>query len=100
MESFVVRTLIQWVIVLSFITWRAYRMGYNPILWFFVCILLDNHVVTLALLAGLPDRSIERKRKKDMEILEQQLAQKGLLKSGSKSLPLSRQTISDDVTVS
>lgn len=85
------------ILIASFIASRARQMGYSSILWFFVTF-LANPLIALGLLAGLPDRSIEKKRKEDMELLEKQLAQRGLLEK-EKFSPIPRHTISDEVTL-
>jgi hypothetical protein len=85
-------------VVALFVAWRARKMGYNSISWFLVSF-LANPLVALGFLAALPNRTIRKKRREDMELLEKQLAQKGLLVEKNQSPPLPRYTIGDRTTI-
>ena len=73
-------------------------MGYSSISWFFVAF-LASPLVALYLLAALPDRSVEEKRKKDLELLEIQLAKSETYSKDTDTNVLPRFTISDDPTI-
>lgn len=88
-----------WPLVIAFfVAWRARQMGYSAASWFFVSA-LANPLVALGFLSALPNRSIRKKRKEDMELLEEQLAQKDLLDGEHGSPPLPRYTIGDRSTL-
>lgn len=86
------------LLITGFIALKSRQMGYNGILWFFVSCLI-NPFWALGLLSALPNRSMDRKRIKDMKILEKQLSQvKFPVTESNKILP-ERSTISDKVTI-
>ncbi len=81
-----------------FIADTARLRGYSSILWFIASLLLTP-LIALCFLAALPDQSIEKKREKDMELLEKQLAQRGLLGKDIDLTVPPRHTISNDATI-
>ncbi len=85
-------------IIAFFVAWRARQMGYRSISWFFVSI-LTSPLVALGFLAALPNRTIRKKRREDMELLEKQLARRGLLVEKNRATPLPRYTIDEKTTI-
>ncbi len=91
------RYLILGLILSILVSRNARKMGYSSFLWFIVSV-LSMPLVSLYLLAALPNRNLEEKRKKEMSLLEKQLAQRKFVTTeGSSVIP--RQTISDDKTI-
>lgn len=85
------------VSIFVFIGLHAHQMGYSGFLWFIVSILITP-LVALCLLVALPNRSIEKKRNEERELLEKQLEQRKI-PDEKKSSVVPRKTISDDVTI-
>ena len=75
---------------------NARKMGYSGFLWLFVS-LLYNPLATIYLLAALPNKKLDQRRKEEMLLLKRQLAQRGLVNKGESSA-IPRQTISDERT--
>jgi hypothetical protein len=80
-------------------------MGYSGLLWFFTSLLyipltslLYIPFASLYLLTSLPNRNIEKKRKKEMILLKEQLSKNAFARRGGSS-PISDHTISDDKTM-
>lgn len=71
-------------------------MGYSGFLWLFVS-LLYWPLATIYLLAALPNRKLDQRRKEEMLLLKKQLAQRGLV-NRRESSAIPRQTISDERT--
>ncbi|HYN20883.1 MAG TPA: hypothetical protein VE078_07985 [Thermoanaerobaculia bacterium] len=85
------------LILLSiFIAFRSRKIGYSGLLWGIVSFLLGP-LIALGLLGALPDRSLEKKRRREMKLLEAQLAQVVLPARAVASLP--RETVSDFETI-
>ena len=72
-------------------------MGYPGILWFLVSIIYIPFA-SLYLLASLPNKNLEKKRKQEMRLLQKQLAQRRYIPTDSSSV-VTRRTISDDQTI-
>ncbi|NEO53579.1 MAG: hypothetical protein F6K54_11100 [Okeania sp. SIO3B5] len=86
------------VIILSIVAGiNARKIGYSGILWFFVSIIYWPFA-SLYLLASLPNKNLDKRRKQEMRLLQKQLAQRRYAPTGSSS-ERSRQTISDDPTI-
>jgi hypothetical protein len=85
------------IIVCVFIARSAREMGYSAWLWFFTS-LLYAPLASLYLLTALPNRNIEKKRKKEMILLKEQLSKNAFARRGGSS-PISDHTISDDKTM-
>ncbi|NEP85741.1 MAG: hypothetical protein F6K18_02280 [Okeania sp. SIO2C2] len=85
---------ILWSIVVGY---NARKMGYSGILWFLVSIIYWPFA-SLYLLASLPNKNLDKRRKQEMLLLQKQLAQRISAPIGSSS-DISRQTISDDPTI-
>lgn len=79
-----------------FVAHRSRKIGYSGLLWGVVTFLLGP-LVTIGLLGALPDRSLERKRRREMDLLETQLAQAALPVHGA--VPVPRETVSDLKTI-
>lgn len=75
---------------------NARKMGYSGILWSLVSI--TDPFACLYLLASLPNKNLDKRRKQEMLLLQKQLAQRRYAPIGSSS-DISRQTISDDQTI-
>lgn len=88
---------IGFIVVCIFIGIRARQMGYSGILWFAVSFLVFP-LVGLCLLAALPNRTIETKRRIEMELLQSQLTRRRNLRVKAPP-PIPTQTISDDRTI-
>jgi hypothetical protein len=91
------------IILSSFVAWRARQMGFSMIIWFIISsisIYLNIFIFffIVYILASLPDRSLNSKRKREMALLEKQLEEKkSFEETGLLDVP--RQTISDEKTV-
>jgi hypothetical protein len=95
-----VDTLLYVCVALSFnifIGISARKAGYSFFSWAIVSFLGDPLSV-LFLLANLPDKKIEKRRNKEMALLERQLAKRTFLHKGETST-VSEQTISDEKTI-
>jgi hypothetical protein len=91
------RVFFQNFIVCVFIGIRAREMGYSGLLWFFTSFLCGP-LSSLYLLTALPNRNIEKKRKKEMILLKEQLSKNAFTRRGGSS-SISHHTISDDKTM-
>lgn len=90
-------SLLIYLLIGIFVCTRARKIGYSSLLWGFVSFFYAA-LAALYLLADLPDRKMDERRKKEMALLEKQLAKRKLLhKSGTSSI--SNQTISDEKTI-
>ncbi|NEP80205.1 MAG: hypothetical protein F6K39_19775 [Okeania sp. SIO3B3] len=76
---------------------NARKMGYSGILWFLVSIMYFPFA-SFYLLALLPNKNLDKRRKQEMFLLQKQLAQRKCAPTDSSS-DISRQTISDDPTI-
>ncbi|NET43153.1 hypothetical protein [Okeania sp. SIO2B3] len=86
------------MILLSiFVGINARKIEYSGILWFLVSVIYSP-LASLYLLASLPNKNLEKRRKQEMLLLQKQLAQRRYAPTGSSS-EISRQTISDDPTI-
>jgi|GEM_PF-5246800 len=86
-----------WTIIFSIVVFgNAKKMGYSGFLWLFVS-LLYWPLATIYLLAALPNKKLDQRRKKEMLLLKKQLAQRGLVNREESSV-IPRQTISDERT--
>ncbi|GGA29068.1 hypothetical protein [Okeania sp. KiyG1] len=97
MENYEIRNLIFaifWSIVAGY---NARKIVYSGILWFLVSIIYIPFAF-LYLLASLPDKNLDKRRKQEMLLLQKQLAQRGYAPTDSSS-DISHQTISDDPTI-
>ena len=85
-----------------FVAWRAGQMGYSRVLWFIASWLSALSslymIVFIALLAALPNRSLDEKRKRERELLEQQLLLSGISNKARFTI-VPRQTISNEETI-
>ena len=88
--------MIQFIVAI-FIAIRAREMGYSSFLWSFASFLYAP-LASLYLLIALPNRNIEKKRKKEMILLKEQLSKNAFVRRGESSL-ISHHTISDDKTM-
>ncbi|NEO72631.1 hypothetical protein [Moorena sp. SIO3H5] len=83
--------------ILAFI--YARKMGYYGIVWFLVSIIyIYIPFVSLYLLASLPNKNLEKRRKQERRLLQKQLAQRRYIPTNSSSV-IPPQTISDDQTI-
>ena len=89
--------IIGWIIFCIFVSLNARKMGYSSFLWFLVSALYSP-LVSLFLLAALPNRKLEEKRKEEMRLLQKQLARRQFVITKDSSI-ISHQTISDDKTI-
>ena len=85
------------LLISIFVGTRARKIGYSSLLWGIVSFLYAP-LAALYLLADLPDRKMEKRRKKEMALLEKQLAKRKLLHR-SETSSISDQTISDERTI-
>jgi hypothetical protein len=85
------------LLISIFVGTRARKIGYSPFLWGVVSFLYAP-LAALYLLADLPDRTMDERRKQEMALLEKQLAKRVLLHRGNTS-SISEQTISDERTL-
>ncbi|NER05540.1 MAG: hypothetical protein F6K17_24610 [Okeania sp. SIO3C4] len=97
MESNIGAIVIGGIIAGIFVSMNAIIMGYSGILWFLVSILYSP-LASFYLLASLPNKNLDKRRKKEMLLLQKQLAQRRYAAQDSSS-DISRQTISDDPTI-
>jgi len=97
MEIYEIRNLIAVILLSIVVGYNARKMGYSGILWFLVSIIYIPFA-SLYLLASLPNKNLDKRRKQEMLLLQKQLAQKRYAPIGSSS-DISRQTISDDQTI-
>ncbi len=98
--DFYTRWSIEQLIILIFLCilvfFNARKMGYSGFVWLFVSVLY-RPLVSLYLLASLPNRKLDEQRKKEMSLLRKQLEQRRwLTEEGTSDIP--RQTISDEET--
>ncbi|MDZ7962865.1 MAG: hypothetical protein RMY34_34195 [Aulosira sp. DedQUE10] len=92
-----VKALVKTIVVCIFIGIRAREIGYSGLLWFFIS-LLYSPLASLYLLTALPNRNIEKKRKKEIILLKEQLSKNASARIKGSS-PISDHTISDDKTI-
>lgn len=86
------------IFIFLFIALRARRMGYSGCLWFIIAALPGvPFFFLLGLLAALPNRSVEEKRRQDMMLLEQLLEHK-LIEDDSLEMSVPQQTIGEENT--
>ena len=72
-------------------------MGYSGFLWIIISVIY-HPLFSLCLLATLPNRKLEEKRKEEMRLLQKQLARRQFAIKENSSI-ISHQTISDDKTI-
>ncbi len=76
---------------------RAKNHGYSRCLWF-IASFLFSPFASLCLLTILPNRSIEKKRRKELILLRRQIFKDSFTRK-RRSSTISNQTISDDITM-
>ena len=89
------------VIIFCFAVYiNAKKMGYSGLLWFLVSFLYlpISPIALLYILASLPNKSLDKKRKQEMCLLQKQLAQKRYPATDSSSV-IWRRRSSDDQTI-
>lgn len=79
----------------AFIAWRARQLGYSAVAWFVTTFLAP--LVAIGMLGILPDRSARKKRQRETDLLEAQLAQAGAVVTDGVQVP--RETVSDLRTI-
>lgn len=85
------------IIILSvFIAVRARQLGYSGLLWFFFSF-LSAPLVAIGLLGALPNRSLDKIRKEEWELLEHQLLHAHRFTPAEQPIP--KETISDSKTL-
>lgn len=89
-----IKVLIVFLILLVLVFRNARKMGYSGSLWLIVS-LLYWPLASLYLLASLPNRKLAQKREKEIRLLKQQLAKRGLI-SRQGSADMSDKIIGDD----
>ncbi len=95
MEQFC--TAVFWLFIfIFFVAHRSRKIGHSALLWGFVTLLIEP-LVTIGLVGALPDRTLEKKRHREMELLEAQIVQAGL--TVRDTTPVPRETVSDLKTV-
>ncbi len=88
--------LIIFIILAILVFINARIMGYSGFLWLLVSVLYMP-LVSLYLLAALPNRKLDEQRKKEMSLLQKQLEQRRWgTEEGTSNIP--GQTISDEET--
>ncbi|NEQ84509.1 MAG: hypothetical protein F6K26_31410 [Moorea sp. SIO2I5] len=97
MEYYERRNIIGVIILSIGVCINAKKMGYSGILWFLVSI-ISWPFASLYLLASLPNKNLEKRRKQERRLLQKQLAQRRYIPTNSSSV-IPRQTISDDQTI-
>ena len=87
-----------WAFIFCIVTFQSARkMGYSGLLWSFASILYIP-LAFIYLLATLPNRQLDKKRKIEMFLLQEQLARRRYSYS-SKSVIIPEHTISDERTI-
>ena len=87
-----------WPCIFCIVTFQiARKMGYSGLLWSFASILY-RPLAFLYLLSTLPNRQLDKKRKREMFLLQEQLARRRYSYS-NKSVIIPEHTISDERTI-
>jgi uncharacterized membrane protein YhaH (DUF805 family) len=96
MQNFWIQQYFWTIVFCILLFYSARKMGYSGLLWLLVSILYWP-LASLYLLAALPNRKLDKDRKKEMSLLKQQLA-KRKYSVGNTSSIVPGHTISDERT--
>ena len=87
-----------WGFIFFIVTfYSARKMGYSGLLWSFASVFY-RPLAFLYLLTTLPNRQLDKKRKREMFLLQEQLARRRYSYS-NKSVTIPEHTISDERTI-